>query len=304
VDRNQQQIETGPALSLDVSQAFGARLIARGLVTLHRSTRRIEDPQDSPGDTTDFAYDFHSRDQIGRTGVEARVDYHLAAATTLSAGASVERATLQSSTRCTGSFGDCSSAGLDTVRVDRGYSLQALTVRGRASLVAGARLDQDDRFGSFVTYRTGATYRVASATRLRVAVGTAFKAPTFFETFATGFVTGNPDLKPEHSRSWEAGIEQTLAGGRARQRLRGSISASATWSISRSTVPRATAMWPARARGGSRRSRGPCWDRRGASTPSTPSWLHACWMPVSIKPRARRSPLASACCDGRRIARA
>jgi len=104
---------------------------------------------------------------------------------------------------------------MDTARLDRGYYLQALTVRGRGSLVAGARLDQDDRFGSFVTYRLGATYGVAPTTRVRIAVGTAFKAPTFFETFATGFVTGNPGLKPEHSRSWEAGIEQTLAGGQA-----------------------------------------------------------------------------------------
>ena len=215
VDRNQQQAETGPALSFEVSHPFGARLVARALLALHRSTRRLEDPQDSAGDTTDFAYDFHGRDRIGRAGVEGRVDYHLASATTLSAGVSVERATLHSTNRCTGSFGDCSRPGMDTARVDRGYSLQALTVRGRASLVAGARLDLDDRFGSFVTYRTGATYRVASATRLRVAVGTAFKAPTFFETFASGFVSGNPDLKPEHSRSWEAGIEQTLAGVRA-----------------------------------------------------------------------------------------
>ena len=215
VDRNQRQAETGPALSLDLSHPFGARLVARALLALHRSIRRLDDPQDSPGDTTDFAYDFHSRDRIGRAGVDARVDYHLASATTLSAGVSIERSTLQSTNRCTGSFGDCSSPAMDTARVDRGYSLQALTVRGRSSLVVGARLDQDDRFGSFVTYRTGATYRMASATRLRVAVGTAFKAPTFFETFATGFVTGNPGLKPEHSRSWEAGIEQTIAGGRA-----------------------------------------------------------------------------------------
>ncbi|MGH7613258.1 MAG: TonB-dependent receptor plug domain-containing protein [Gemmatimonadales bacterium] len=215
VDRNQQQVETGPTLSLDLSHPFGARLVARALVALHRTIRRLEDPQDSAGDTTDFAYAFHSRDRIGRDGVDARIDYRLASATTLSAGVSVERATLQSTNRCTGSFGDCSSPAMDTARVDRGYYLQALIVRGRGSVVAGARLDQDDRFGSFVTYRMGATYRVASATRVRIAVGTAFKAPTFFETFATGFVTGNPDLNPEHSRSWEAGIEQSLAGGRA-----------------------------------------------------------------------------------------
>jgi vitamin B12 transporter len=43
---------------------------------------------------------------------------------------------------------------------------------------------------------------------VRISGGTGFKEPTFFENFAHGFVTGNPDLKPERSRSWEAGVER------------------------------------------------------------------------------------------------
>ena len=42
---------------------------------------------------------------------------------------------------------------------------------------------------------------------MRASYGTAFKAPTLNERF--GFA-GNPDLGPETSRGWEAGIEQVL----------------------------------------------------------------------------------------------
>lgn len=53
-------------------------------------------------------------------------------------------------------------------------------------------------------------------TRLRASAGSAIKEPTFFENFATGFATGNPDLDPEQSTSWEVGVEQALASERLR----------------------------------------------------------------------------------------
>ncbi len=45
-------------------------------------------------------------------------------------------------------------------------------------------------------------------------MGRSFKAPTFFENFATGFVTGNPDLEPERTFSWETGLREVLLDGR------------------------------------------------------------------------------------------
>ena len=45
--------------------------------------------------------------------------------------------------------------------------------------------------------------------------GTGFREPSFFENYSTGFTVGNPDLQPEHSRSWELGLEQSLARDRA-----------------------------------------------------------------------------------------
>jgi vitamin B12 transporter len=44
-------------------------------------------------------------------------------------------------------------------------------------------------------------------------VGSGFKEPAFEENFNTGFSTGNPALNPERSRSWEIGLEQSVAGG-------------------------------------------------------------------------------------------
>src|SRR5207245_758970 len=51
--------------------------------------------------------------------------------------------------------------------------------------------------------------------RVRATAGAGFREPTFSENYSTGYSVGNPDLKPEHSRSWELGLEQSLADGRA-----------------------------------------------------------------------------------------
>jgi len=76
----------------------------------------------------------------------------------------------------------------------------------------GARLEDNQQFGTFATWRAGAAWRLDQATRLRAAAGTGFKEPTFLEAYATGFVIGNPDLRPERSFSWEGGIEHTVPG--------------------------------------------------------------------------------------------
>lgn len=83
---------------------------------------------------------------------------------------------------------------------------------------AAVRHDDNDRFEDRTTWRLQGSYRLPSATRLRAAAGTGIKNPTFFELFGFNPNTfiGNPDLKPERSRGWEAGVDQDLAAGRAR----------------------------------------------------------------------------------------
>jgi vitamin B12 transporter len=77
---------------------------------------------------------------------------------------------------------------------------------------ASVRYDDNNEFDSETTYRLTGGYMLASATRLRGAYGTGWKAPTFTERF--GFFPdqflGNPDLEPETSKGWEVGVDQAL----------------------------------------------------------------------------------------------
>ena len=74
------------------------------------------------------------------------------------------------------------------------------------------RFDDNDRFGSKVTYRFAPAYLITdTGTRLKGSVGTGFKAPTLSEMFQSfpGFFA-NPNLRPETSLGWDLGVEQSL----------------------------------------------------------------------------------------------
>jgi len=82
---------------------------------------------------------------------------------------------------------------------------------------ANIREDDNSQFGSHTTGLLGYAYRPTSELRLRVGGGTAFKAPTFNDLYAidpTFFFVPNPDLQPERSRSWEAGVNYQAATNR------------------------------------------------------------------------------------------
>jgi len=57
-----------------------------------------------------------------------------------------------------------------------------------------------------------------SDTKLKASVGTGFKAPTLSQLYQSfpPFFFANPNLKPETSVGWDAGVEQGFAGGRVR----------------------------------------------------------------------------------------
>ena len=85
-------------------------------------------------------------------------------------------------------------------------------------LNASVRKDDNDDFDNRSTHRLAATYIPKGyATQFRAAYGTAVKNPSFIERF--GFASdsvffpfeGNPDLKPEKSKGWEAGITHAFS---------------------------------------------------------------------------------------------
>ena len=88
-------------------------------------------------------------------------------------------------------------------------------------LTGGIRYDGNSVFEDKATARVAASYLVkATDTRLKASWGQGFRAPTFNELFFPAFPPcgpfGNPDLKPEESEGWDAGVEQHLWDRRVR----------------------------------------------------------------------------------------
>jgi vitamin B12 transporter len=72
------------------------------------------------------------------------------------------------------------------------------------SLAAGLRYDDHSRFGGATTFGANGTVRLAQGLRLRASYGEGFKAPTLFQLLSD---YGNAALRPERSRSYDAGLE-------------------------------------------------------------------------------------------------
>jgi vitamin B12 transporter len=78
---------------------------------------------------------------------------------------------------------------------------------GDHSLAASVRYDSSTQFGDRVNGALGYAYLLTSSLRARASAGTAFHAPTFSDLYDP--FSGNPDLQPEKSVSWEAGLDYT-----------------------------------------------------------------------------------------------
>ncbi len=109
------------------------------------------------------------------------------------------------------------------LRRNHGLFAQQVITRGRFAIVGGLRFVHNESFGNDLVPRISLSFLARrggerlSGTRLRFAYGEGIKAPTFEESFGfTGTFPAdpNPDLKPEQSRSLEAGLQQEFAGGR------------------------------------------------------------------------------------------
>lgn len=81
------------------------------------------------------------------------------------------------------------------------------------NLGASVRHDEHSEFGGYTTWRlTGAYLLPDSATRFHSSVGTGFRAPSLYELYSP--FSGNRNLKPEQSTSFDIGIEQQFMDGR------------------------------------------------------------------------------------------
>jgi vitamin B12 transporter len=93
----------------------------------------------------------------------------------------------------------------------------------RASLDFGLRAEANGYFGTRVVPRAGASLALLQGrgfwgeTRLRAFYGQGIKEPRFDQIFDDAFGDiGNPNLKPESSKTWTVGIDQKLDNDRIR----------------------------------------------------------------------------------------
>ena len=217
VYHDQFQTGSGVVASLDAGRYVAPRLETRLLLGLTEDTGRQDQEPNTPADTLGY-YAFWSIDRVSRRSADLRLNWHLAPATVLTGGAALETEAERSSNVSQSQYGP-SAGSLVVSRWNRAYYTQAVADAGaHVSVTAGLRLEDNEAFGTFVTYRGGVAWH-AGGTKVRAAIGTAFKEPGFLDNYGSGYVTGNPSLKPERSRSWDVGFEQQV----------GPVSLSATW---------------------------------------------------------------------------
>ena len=84
---------------------------------------------------------------------------------------------------------------------------------GGLTATAGVRYDDHSQFGEAWSPRATVAWLSPDARwKVRASGGRAFRAPTVGELYYP--FSGNPDLKPERSNSYELGVERYLPGGR------------------------------------------------------------------------------------------
>ena len=106
-----------------------------------------------------------------------------------------------------------------------GVSIQHQALWSRVFVTAGFRVEHNASFGDAAVPRAAVGYTLRppaadsalGATTVRASAGLGIKEPTVLQSFSPSpYFHGNPDLKPERSRTVEAGIDQRFARDRAR----------------------------------------------------------------------------------------
>ncbi len=92
---------------------------------------------------------------------------------------------------------------------------QQLRFFDRLFITGGFRVEDNRVFGTTTTERGSVAFVIKeTGTRLHGSAGTGFRAPTFNDLFFPDF--GNPNLQPEKSLSYDAGVDQKLWKDRVR----------------------------------------------------------------------------------------
>lgn len=181
----------------------------------HLNRRNIDTFAD-PARALVFDFPFDARSDINRAGFQYQGEYWARTWARSTFGYEFEDEN--------GFIGDPAFTPTHGLRRNHAVYGQEILTLGRLGLVGGARYVHHETFGnsgfSNVAPRVVASYQlrrggeVLSGTRLRFAYATGILAPALDQSFPTAFTIGNPNLKAEENRSFEAGLQQGFANGK------------------------------------------------------------------------------------------
>lgn len=177
-------------------ESFDARWI--NTLTLYGG---LTDNLDDRGTKTDRFY------EGGRQGGEITSQFSFGGYGTLLGGVSIERQDAAQGDVGSAATYDASETYLAA------FAMHQFSLGPNLHLSAALRVDDFDAAGTFVTGRGTAVYEIhETETRFHASVGTGADAPTLYQRFGPSLP--NPDLLPEESIGFDAGITQVLFDGR------------------------------------------------------------------------------------------
>jgi vitamin B12 transporter len=161
----------------------------------------------------DFPNEAGFQNRTARLAAGYQADLSIGRRHLLTAGGDVEHET--------GDLGNRAEELLTPERTNFGaYVQDRLLLGSRAYLTAGGRVERNGSYGTHAVPRAALAVRLRDgedATTLRASAGLGIKEPSFLESYGESFFAkGNPDLDPERSATFDAGVEQRLFGSRLR----------------------------------------------------------------------------------------
>jgi vitamin B12 transporter len=217
VDSNAFRRDERATVSLDAGRFVRPALELRTQLGVSGLRGGNDDRRDGAADTLGFSQGYVSHDGTTRRNADVRANWYLAPRTVVTVGGDYRGTRFRTADSTLRRSGYAAGRPLAAARDNRAAYIQLLgEAAGIFTATAGARYDDNSAFGPFRTVRAGLGAALPRGASVRVAAGNAFREPTMLENFARApFNYGNPALRPERTRSFEAGFAQRLADGRA-----------------------------------------------------------------------------------------
>lgn len=202
--------------SLRARHDFGETATLTAALTRYRRSEDIDSPGVAPGVRSPIGLPSAlSRTDYQRDSALTNLVFHYPGGSELALGFEYQREHGTDRTVYT-LFGMPVPADFDLKRATRSGFAEFKWLPGENWVVrAGVRHDSVDGMGTDTSPSAGLRYRVRSTGgSVRASYSEGFKPPSFFALGLPVLLSGNPDLRAEHSRGATIGYDQPFAGGK------------------------------------------------------------------------------------------